>query len=199
VYAEGERQEALSKALRLDEATTGTEINPAMAHFDTPDDKAKAVNVAFTGLALKYSGSQEGAIAEMYLAGAAAEKGDFADAEKRLKNVVDHAPDSYASMARVSLAQVYASENKMADAEKLMREAIDHPSATVSKESAQLTLAGLLSKSNPTEARKLLDPLRSLSSRPAVTRAAIALGGEMSNQSGATGAIQVPVPAPGKK
>ena len=49
------------------------------------------------------------------------------------------------------------------------------------------------------EARKLLDPLRALPSRPAVVRAAITLGGEMSNQSGATGAIQVPLPTAGKK
>lgn len=196
---EGVRQEALSAALRLDEATTGTNINPAMAHFETPDEKTKAVAASFTSLAQKYPGTQEGSIAELYLAGTAAERGDFPEAEKRLKNVVDHGPEGYASMARVSLAQVYASENKQADAEKLLREAMNDPSATVSKESAQLTLAQLLSKSKPEEARKLLDPLRALPSRPAVVRAAITLGGEMSNQSGATGALEVPLPPAEKK
>ena len=127
----------------------------------------------------------------VYLSGAAAEKGDTADAEKRLRNVVEHGPNNYASMARVSLAQVLATEGKMPEAEKVLRDAVAHPSAMVSKESAQLALAQLLAKSNPTEAKKIVEPLRMLPSRTAITRAAIGLDGELSGPSTAPSMLPI--------
>jgi predicted negative regulator of RcsB-dependent stress response len=174
------RQEALAKALRLDEATTGANATPTSAHFSTEDEKTKATQAAFGDVAARYNGSTEGAIAEIYLAGAAAEKGDLAQAEKRFKGVVDNAPRDYATLAGVSLAQIYGSEGKTADAEKLLRDIIDRPSSLVSKEQAQLTLAQVLAKSNPEEARKLLLPLTTAAqSRGPIIRAAITLTGEL--------------------
>ena len=190
-YQAGVRQEALAKALHLDEGTVGPNVQSTVAHFDTPEAKTGATTAAFSAVASKFNGTQEGAIAELYLSGAAAEKGDTAEAEKRLRNVVDHAPSNYASMARISLAQVLATEGKMADAEKMLRDAIANPSAMVSKESAQLALAQLLAKSNPTEAKKILEPLRMLPSRTAITRVAIGLDGELSGPS--TAPVMLPI------
>ena len=166
------RQEALAKALRVDDATTGSVVQATNMHFDTDAEKDKAKVQAFTDLSAKYSGTQEGAIADMYLASYAVDNGTLDEAEKRYKRVVDDGPKVYAGLARLSLAQVYASEGKMADAEKLLRDAIANPSPTVSKEYATLVLGELLTQSNPAEAHKLVDPLRT-SLRGAVSRTAI--------------------------
>jgi predicted negative regulator of RcsB-dependent stress response len=170
------RQEALAKALRVDDATTGTTVQATNLHYETDAEKAKAKAQVFTELSAKYSGTQEGAIADMYLASYAIDDGKLDEAEKRYKRVVEDGPKAYAGLARLSLAQVYASEGKMADAEKVLREAIAHPSPTVSKDHARLVLGELLAKSNPAEAHKLLDPLRTstsgIISRAAITDAA---------------------------
>jgi len=166
------REEALYKALRTDEATTGSTIEPTSLHFDSEAEKAKAKVQAFTELSAKYSGTQEGAIADMYLASYAADLGNQDEAAKRFKRVVDDGPKPYASLARIALSQIYISEGKTADAEKILRDAIANPSATVSKEQAQLALGEMLSSSNPTEAHKLLDPLRT-SARGTISRTAI--------------------------
>jgi predicted negative regulator of RcsB-dependent stress response len=166
------RQEALTKALRVDDATTGTNFQATNLHFDTEGDKTKAKVQAFTDLSAKYNGTQEGAIADIYLASYATDQGRLDEAEKRYKRVVDDGPKAYAGLARISLAQVYSSEGKLAEAEKMLREAIANPTPTVSKEQASLVLGELLSKSNPAEAHKLLDPLRT-STRAAISRTAI--------------------------
>lgn len=174
------RQEALAKALRVDEATVGTNTQPAAAHFASEEEKTKASQAAFTSVASRYHGTQEGAIAEMYLAGSAAEKGDLAQAETRFKSVISDAPKNYAALASVSLAQFYGSEGKVDEAQKLLQKLIDSPTSTVSKESAQLALAQVLIKTKPDEARKLLMPLTTAGqSRGPVIRAAVALSAEL--------------------
>ena len=166
------REEALAKALRIDDATTGEVVQPANMHFDTEAEKDKARIQAFTELSAKYKGTQEAAVADMYLGSYAVDAGNLAEAEKRYKKVVDDGPKAYAGLARLSLAQVYSSEGKMADAEKVLRDAIANPSLTVSKEHATIVLGQLLAQSNPAEAHKLLDPLRT-SLRGAISRTAI--------------------------
>ena len=166
------REVALAQALRVDEATTGAAIEPTSLHFDTEAEKAKARTQAFTELSTKHGGTQEGAIADMYLASYAVDSGNQEEAARRYKRVVDDGPKPYASLARIALSQIYVSEGKLAEAEKVLRDAIANPSATVSKEQAQLALGEMLSSSNPTEAHKLLDPLRT-SARGTISRAAI--------------------------
>lgn len=172
------REDALAAAVKIDNATVGAPNSQTPAGsltFATADAKETARIKAFTELAAKYPGTQEGSIAEMYLASDAGDKGNIAEAEKRYKNVMDSAPTPYASLARLALAQVYQTEDKNADAEKLLREAVNHPTITVSKDDAIIQLALLLAKSNPEEARKMLEPLRT--SRTPVSRAAVeALG-----------------------
>lgn len=179
------RQEALAKALRVEDATTGATIEPTSLHFDTEAEKTKAKMQAFTELSAKYGGTQEGAIADMYLASYAVDQGNQDQAQKRYKRVVDNGPKPYASLARIALSQIYVSEGKMADAEKVLRDAIANPSATVSKEQAQLALGEMLSQTNPTEAHKLLDPLRT-SARGTISRAAIVASSKIA-QTGSPG------------
>jgi predicted negative regulator of RcsB-dependent stress response len=171
------RAEALAQTLRVDDATVGSNVQQANLHFDTEEQKAKARTKALTDTATKYHGTQEGAIAAFYLASDAADKGDMADAEKRYKDIMDSAPKAYASMARLALAQIYIGTGRNAEAETLLKYAIDHPTSTVSKEEATLTLAQLIAKTNPAEARKMLEPLRT--QRAAVSRVAVELLGSL--------------------
>jgi predicted negative regulator of RcsB-dependent stress response len=173
------RQIALAEALRVDDASVGSEqVQQQNLHYNTPEEKEKARTKVFSELAAKYSGTQEGAIAEIYLASWAADKGNLAEAEKRFKSVVDSAPQVYATQARLSLAQVYAGEGKPADAQKVLQPLIDKATETVSKEEATLLLAQILVKSNPAEAQKLAGPLRT-STRAAVSRAANSVFGDL--------------------
>ena len=54
----------------------------------------------------------------------------------------------------------------------------DNPTALFSKENAQIELAKLIAPTKPEEAKKLLEPLRQLSTRNAVSRWAITAFGE---------------------
>jgi predicted negative regulator of RcsB-dependent stress response len=171
-YQASERQSALAAATRVDDATVGPNAQAGIQNFTTQEEKEKAVSKAYTEVASKYAGSDEGAVARLRLASLAVDKGNLPEAEKLYKAIVEDAPAGYAALARLSLAQVYAAENKTSDAEKVLRAAMDKPTSTVSREQAAIALGELLVKSNPAEAKKLLEPLRT-SSRVAVSQAAV--------------------------
>jgi predicted negative regulator of RcsB-dependent stress response len=174
------REDALAAALRIDNAGVGSNSQPGMLNFATQAEKDKAWEKAFTDLATKYRGSQEGAIAEMYLASQACDKGNLAEAERRYKDVMDSAPKAYGSMAGVALAQVYAAEGKVDQAEKLLKDYQAHPTVTVSKDAATIDLADIVAQKNPDEARKMLEPLRA--ARTAISRAAVQSLGDIAQQ-----------------
>ncbi len=70
----------------------------------------------------------------------------------------------------MSLAQLYAS-GEVRRGGKVLRGIIAKPTVFVSKEEATVVLAQLLLRSNPAEARKLLEPLRT--GRTTISRMAI--------------------------
>ncbi len=90
---------------------------------------------------------------------------------------MDSAPSDFASLATISLAHVLDAEGKHDEAEKMLRDLIKNPTMLVSKEQATLELAALMAKSNPKEARVLLDPLKI--GRSAVSRQAVTLLGSL--------------------
>ncbi len=138
----------------------------------------KAATQAFTEVATKYSGTEEGALAEYFLGTNAADVGNFAEAQKHFQKVLDYSDQNIDSMAKLALANVYAGEGKLADGEKLIQSVIDHPTTLVSKDEATLALGQLIAPTDPQRARKLIEPLRS-SPRGAISRAAITAIGEI--------------------
>ena len=174
------RQEALHAAQQLQNANIGPQVNEFNVSFPTQAERDKAVTKAFTDLAAKYAGTDEGLIAEFFLGTNAADQGKLAEADKRLKEVADSSTP-YSALAKVSLAQVYAAEGKLADGEKLLQSLIDHPTPLVSKEAATIVLAELIQSKDPQRARKLLEPLRS-NPRSSVSRAAISALSDMSQK-----------------
>jgi predicted negative regulator of RcsB-dependent stress response len=166
------RQAALHAAMQIQNANVGPTQNEFVLSFPTQAERQKAVVKAFSELAAKYSGSDEGTIAEYMLGTNAADQGNLAEAEKFLKRVVDSGNASYGSLAKLSLASIYGGEGKQAEGEKLIQSVIDHPTVVVSKELATISLGELLAHSDPARARKLLEPLRG-SPRPNVSKAAL--------------------------
>ena len=76
-----------------------------------------------------------------------------------------------APLAKIALAQLYAGENKISQAQTLLREMINKPSDLVSKAQAQILLAHMEESTNPQEAKKILQSLKTPTQDPAVSRA----------------------------
>jgi hypothetical protein len=176
-YSATQRQEALREAIHIQEGQVGQQETPYFVTYKTEEEKQKAVQKAWNDLANRYPGSDEANIAHYYLGVNAADRGSLQEAEKHLKQVADSGEEAYSSQAKLSLAQVYQATGRTAEAEKMLRSLINDPTVLVSKEQATIALANLLAKTNPAEARKLLEPLRG--ERGAVSRAAITLLSEI--------------------
>jgi predicted negative regulator of RcsB-dependent stress response len=168
------RRDALTAALEVRQAPVGPSRGDSLVRtFPTEQDKNKAQIAAFSDVAAKYPGTDEGSVAQYYLGTIAAEQGNLAGAAKAFQEVADSGSANYASMAKLSLAEIYKAQGKAADGEKLIRSVMDKPTEFVSKEQATIALARYLASSNPAEARKLLTPLQSVQ-RNAVSRIAVA-------------------------
>jgi len=154
------RQEALSKALEKQAEPVGQAAPGTADSFPTQDAKDKELNKVFSELAAKYSGTDEGYIAEFNLGCMAADQGKLGEADKLFSAVADGAGKKYASLAKLSLGQLYFAEGKPGPGEQMLRSLMDNPTVFVSKDQAAIVLARMLAPTKPAEARKLLDPLR---------------------------------------
>jgi predicted negative regulator of RcsB-dependent stress response len=160
-------------------------VGPAQSEYEVafPTDQARetAVLKVWRDLAAKYSGTEEGAIAEFFLGTNAADAGNLPEAAKHFQATIDSGNAAYASEAKLALAQVDAAQGKLSDGDRLIQSVIDHPTVMVSKDAAILAMADLIKSSDPKRARQMLDPLRT-STRSAVSKAAITLESSLSQQ-----------------
>jgi predicted negative regulator of RcsB-dependent stress response len=177
-YQHDVRQEKLQELLHIFNATvTPGEAPPFAAKvYKTDAERDAALRSEFPKFIAEYPGSDEASIASYLLGINLAESGNTAEGEKHLKSAIDSG-SPYAALARIALAQVYHMQKKDEEAAKLIDPLIANPSPLVSKEQAIIEKAKLIAKSNPAEARKLLEPLRT--SRAAVSQAAIGLLSEL--------------------
>jgi predicted negative regulator of RcsB-dependent stress response len=173
-YQHNVREEALHSAMQIQNSQIGPKQSDFVVTFATPQERETAVLKAWRDLAAKYSGTQEGDIAEFFLGTNASDTGNLPEAVKHFQAAIDSGSGPYASEAKIALAQVYAAQGKVNDGVKLIQSVIDHPTVMVSKDAATLALADLIKNSDPKRARQLVDPLRS-STRAAVSKAAITL------------------------
>jgi len=169
------REQALASAIRVQEAPIGQAGNGALS-FATQEQKDTETLRVFTDLQSKYSGSDEGQIAQYYLACIKADQGKLAEAEKLYADVAEHGNKHYSSLAKYSLAQIYFADGRDAQGEKALRELIDNPTDFVSKEQATITLVRFIGRKKPADAKKLLEPLRTQPG--AVSQIALSLMGE---------------------
>jgi predicted negative regulator of RcsB-dependent stress response len=166
------RQEKMAEIFRISNANVGPAQSAYELSYATEGAKDAALVKALSELSLQFHGTEEGTAAEYMLAAHAADKGNAAEAERRLRDAVDNGKGPYTSMARVQLARIYGSQGKIADAKSLLQPLIDKPTMFVSKEEAELALANVLGPTQPDQARKILMPLRA-SDRPAISQAAM--------------------------
>jgi lipopolysaccharide biosynthesis regulator YciM len=172
------RQQALEDAMRIENATIGPAQTEYQIAFPTDSDRNKAARKAWADVASRYSGSNEGVVAEYFLGAHAADDGNLQDAQRRFQTVIDSGKTDYVSFAKLALAQLYASQGKLAEGEKLIQSLIDHPTALVSKEAGTIALARLVAATDCPRARKLLEPLRNIE-RSEVSQAALRALGEL--------------------
>jgi len=174
------REEALAKAILLQEAPIGTAPNSLGLNFVTQAAKDQETTKAFAALAAKYPGTAEGEVAQYYIGAIEADASKMAEAEKHFQEVAQHGNAAFASLAKLSLAQIYFSDGRDAQGEATLRDLIDHPTALVSKDQATLTLARHLMLKRPAEARRLLDPLKTVNGP--VGQLALSLYGQLPPQ-----------------
>ena len=158
-HEEEARRAKLGEAFNTQDAAVGALAAPTGQTFPTQEAKDAAVLKAFSGVAAEYPGTHEGSIAQYYVASAQLRDNKIAEARKNLQALADSRDKEYGSLAKLSLAQLAYSENRPADGEKLLRDLIANPTELVSKEEATLVLARYLGKTNPAQARVLLQPL----------------------------------------
>ncbi len=160
-HAYTEREYALNAALDIQNAPVGTPAGDApIQYYPTEQARNQAAQKAFGDLAAKYSGTDQGTVAEYYLGVIAASEGRLPQAERAFRDVIDSGNSNYGSLAKLAIADVYNSEGKPAEGEKALRSLMEHPTDFVSKEQATVALARLIAATKPQEARKLLEPLR---------------------------------------
>jgi predicted negative regulator of RcsB-dependent stress response len=172
------RQEALEAAMRIENATIGPAQTEYAIAYPTDADRSKAARKAWSDVASKYSGTDEGVVAEYFLGAHAADDGNLSEAQRRFQAVIDSGKTEYVSFAKLAMAQLYASQGKVAEGKKLIQSLIDHPTALVSKEAATIALAHIVATTDCDGARKLLEPLRG-NERSEVSQAAIRALGDL--------------------
>lgn len=172
------RRAELTRAMKTFNAVISTQADPRVTSFPTQAARQEAIKKELGAIIAKHSGTEEAAVASYLLGVNAADQGDLDESVKHLQTAIAHGGAGYGALAKLALAEVYAAQGKTADAEKLLRQVIDKPSIFASKAQATISLARLLSKTNPAEAQKLLEPLRTESG--AASRAALTLSGELS-------------------
>jgi len=171
------REKALLEARRVMVATVGTAAKAPNLSFPTQEEKDKATEAAYTKVANQYPGSVEAAISQLYLAAAKADRGDLDAATADYRQVIDKAPAPFVSTAKLALSQILWGQGKMDEAKKMLDEVVANPTEFVSAEQAKLTLARLQLRSNPAEARKILDSLAK--ERSAISTVAVELMGQL--------------------
>lgn len=180
-YQHNVRQEALHATMQIQNSQVGASQSEYVVSFPTAQARQTAVVKAWSDLAGKYPGTEEGDIAEFFLGTNAADQGNLPEAAKHFQAAIDSGHGPYASEAKLALAQVYSAQGKVNEGVQLIQSVIDHPTVMVSKDAATLALADLIKTSDPQRARKLVDPLRT-STRSAVSKAAITLDSSLSQQ-----------------
>lgn len=168
-YRSSVRQQDLGTAFAVLNAPVGT-AETAGKSFPTQEAKTKASMKALSDVIAKDGGTREGLIAQYYLGTLKAQNQDQKGAESDL-NVVANSSSECAPLAKIALAQLYTTQNKAAQAQKLLREVVDKPTDLVSKAQAQVLLVQLLQSSNPQEAKKMAQSLKTPNQSPAVARA----------------------------
>jgi tetratricopeptide (TPR) repeat protein len=166
-----ERQGALAVALRVREGQVGTSPGPEdpRQYFGNLGEKQSALRKALLDVVTKYPSSNEASMSHYQLGVLSSDEGKAKEAEDQFKQAEAVGGTEYKAAARWALQEIYAGDGRIKEAEAILRSFIASPTDMVSKEQASIELARMIAKTNPTEARALVEPL-SRTDRSAVAR-----------------------------
>lgn len=166
-----ERQAALAVALRVRDAQIGNPPGPddPRQYFNTLGEKQAALRKSLIDVITKYSGSNEASLSHYQLGVLSADEGKAKEAEDQFKQAEASGSGEYKAAAQWALQEIYVGDGRTKEAEAILRNFVAKPTDLVSKEQASIELAKLIAKTNPTEARALVEPLSRVD-RSAVAR-----------------------------
>jgi tetratricopeptide (TPR) repeat protein len=152
-YFQGQRAKEADRAFR-DALTTyeapvtaelpaGSE-RPTGQVFATAEDKYKTAAAAFEGVARRFGSSKVGQRAAYYAALSRIELGQYAEAEKALKDLQAKGAGLEPELARLALADVLRRKGEVDKAVEAYRGLATNPSASVPRDYALMTAAQVL-------------------------------------------------------
>jgi hypothetical protein len=154
---------ALSDALKIYQArirAPGEQPDPGEVTY--VDEKNKYADAAkkFTEVADRYSRTQPGRVARYYDALSLVQGGRNDEAEKTLKVLQSGSDPTFAALASFQLAQLYDKSGKDAQAVQIYQQLAAKPDVFVPKPVVLLSLADHFSKSDPAQATKLYQQIK---------------------------------------
>jgi hypothetical protein len=120
--------------------------------FKTADEKYAEAIRRFTEVSEQFGSYSVGKWARYYVALSQRELGQNAVAEQGLLALASDGDPNLAAVAKMALAGLYQKTSRTADAEKLYRELESSPTLMVPKPAAQIALAEMYQRTNPSQA-----------------------------------------------
>jgi predicted negative regulator of RcsB-dependent stress response len=155
-----EARKALQAAIELFHGRVDTEPHMGIITFTTTIERRNRTTEAFEGVKKQFPGTPEADASEYYLALLDMEQGKYQEAQPKLESAIQSSDKEFAALARLALAEDYQNQdNKDAEVKQQYQYLIDHPTTIVPKGRSQLALARYLSKSDPAQAKQILDEL----------------------------------------
>jgi tetratricopeptide (TPR) repeat protein len=152
---------AAMQAYQTPIAAPGQQVPPGVKTYASVNDRAKAANDLFMGVADKYSMTPDGKVARYFGGLTYMEEGQNAPAEGTLKQVAGGWNGDLAALAKLSLAQLYRQTGRDPQAIDLYNELTAKPTSTVPGGLAQLQLAELYeTQGKPELAKKIYAQLK---------------------------------------
>jgi len=153
----------MSAAMKVYNARIRTPNEPAGPDEITyVDEKNKYVDAAkqFSDVAGRYSRTQPGRVARYYAALSLVQIERNEDAERELKALESSGDETLAPLARFQLAQLYEKTSRAEQALQLYQQLADNPAVFVPRAMVLLKMADHHSKTNPQEAAKLYNQVK---------------------------------------
>ncbi len=154
----------LSDGMKIYQARIRTANEPAQpGEITYVDEKNKFGDAAakFTQVGDRYPRTQPGRVARYYAALSLEKVGRYDEAIKDLQSLQDTGDETFAPLAQFQLAQIYDKTDKESQAVQIYQQLSSKPSVFVPKPVVLLSLADHYSKSDPAQAAKLYQQIKS--------------------------------------
>jgi predicted negative regulator of RcsB-dependent stress response len=134
---------------------------PETPSFASSSERAMAAQKQFQAIVDKYPHTHSAKFAGYFLGLTAADRGDYASAERELQKVVSSANSDLGALAKMAMASVYRNTGRNKQAVDLYKQLAAKPTSTVGKVTAQMELAATYQTDNqPLEAKRIYETIQ---------------------------------------